>query len=90
MSFKEFLQKAFTDDGGKPSFSRLVCGTWIVALIVWDSIRIYHDPSHTPLDGPTLLAQTGSASTLYGLNMLKNMIKNGNGNGNGNAPKPAA
>jgi len=68
-----WLKTAFSESDGKGSFTRMMTFIWIVALIGWDTFKIKGLP-----DATMIIAQIGSASTLYGLNIIKNVVqKNG-------------
>lgn len=70
--FFGFMAGVFTDDNGRPSFSRIGTGMAIAFACGWITDIVRHTHALPDFGGVSLFI-----ATLYGLNTVKNLAKGG-------------
>lgn len=71
------LKAAFSEDGGKPSFSRYVAGVIVGSTIFWVTYLVLTTHAMPDLAGPTLFMTSGASAT-YGANKVSTMLSTTN------------
>jgi hypothetical protein len=74
--FCAFMAGVFTDDNGRPSFSRIGAGLALAFVCGWITEIVRHTHALPEFGGVALFI-----GTLYGLNVAKNTLTKGGGNG---------